>query len=343
MNTATQFSLDLAWTGFDNQTDEYINVKYSIDGGGYITLPNIIGGGTGTIQYTSGLENNGSTTVTKTGLSGTTIQIQVCAQFNSNAETMTLDNVSVPNSSTYCPTPGIALAPTNVTCVGNTNGSIQVTATGGTPGYNVSWSGTSSGNPAGTEIASSGGTYNITNLAAGTYNVTVTDVNSMTASNSVTLTATNPQENASFAYAKSGYCQAGADSSPTIYGNTGGTFSAPGQVSINASTGVIDVSASTAGGPYTITYTTGGPCPVSATFAVSIVNCAPGATLADALILDNYVTGKADPGDKIRLTASISNSQAADYEGVQIVLNNDPNVTLVGGSFKTTPVAVDDA
>ena len=342
MNTATQFSLNLAWTGFDVQTDEYINVKYRIDGGSYITIPNIVGGGAGTIQYASGLDQNGSTVVTQTGLSGTTIQIQICAQFNANLESMTIDNVSVPGSNSFCPAPTIMLAGTNVTCTGGNNGSILVTANSGTPGYNVSWSGPSSGNPAGIEIASAGGTYTIPNLTAGMYTVTVTDANSMTASSTITLTTINPPGNASFAYSKSGYCQAGADPTPIIYGNMGGTFTAPAQVIINAMTGTIDVSASTPGGPYNITYTTSGPCPVSSIFAVSIVNCVPGATLTDAFVVDNGQAGKADPNDRIRLTATISNTQAADYEGTQMTLNNDPRVTFVSNSFKSTPVAVGD-
>jgi hypothetical protein len=342
-NTATQFSLNLAWTGFDVQTDEYINVKYSIDGGSYITIPNIVGGGAGTIQYSSGLDQSGNTVVTQTGLTGSYLQIQICGQFNANLESMTIDNVSVPGSNSYCPAPTIMLAPTHVTCTGGNNGSILVTADSGTPGYNVSWSGPSNGNPAGIEIAAPGGTYNITNLTAGLYTVTVTDANGMTASSSTTINTLNPPGNASFAYAKSGYCKAGTDPTPIIYGNMGGTFTAPAQVIINAMTGTIDVSASTAGGPYTITYTTPGPCPVSSTFAVSIVNCAPGATLVDAIVIDNGQTGEADPNDRIRLTATITNAQAADYEGTQLTLTNDPRVTFVTNSFKSTPVAVDDA
>ncbi len=343
MNTATQFSLNLAWTGFDVQTDEYINVKYRINGGSYITIPNIVGGGAGTIQYASGLDQNGSTVVTQTGLSGSFIQIQICAQFNATLETMTIDNISVPGSNSYCPAPTIMLSPTHVTCTGGNNGSILVTANSGTPGYNVSWSGPSSGNPAGIEIASPGGTYTIPGLTAGIYTVTVTDVNGMTASSSTTINTLNPPGNASFAYPKSGYCQAGIDPTPTIYGTPGGTFTAPAQISINAMTGTIDVSASTPGGPYNITYTTSGPCPVSSTFAVSIVNCVPGATLTDAFVIDNGQAGKADPNDRIRLTATISNAQAADYEGTQMTLNNDPRVTFVSNSFKSTPVAVGDA
>ena len=341
LNTGTMFSVGLTWTTFDNE--DYINVKYSIDGGAYVTLPNALSNGApGTIQYPSpSLDQSGSITVTKTGLSGNTIQIQVCGNFNN--ESITVDNVSVPNSTTYCPTPDITLTPTNVTCVGGSNGSILVTASGATPGYHVSWSGQSSGNPAGTEIASSGGSYNISNLTAGMYTVSVTDANGQTATGMTTLTALNPLQNAAFSYAKPGYCQTGSDPTPVIYGNTGGMFSAPAQVSINPSTGTIDLSASTMGGPYTITYTTAGPCAGTATFALSIVNCQPGATLTDALTIDNGTSGKADPNDRIRLTATISNGQTADYEGVQLTPNNDPRVTFVANSFKSTPVAVDDA
>ena len=63
-------------------------------------------------------------------------------------------------------------------------------------------------------------------------------------------------------------------------------------------------------------------------FAVSIVNCAPGATLVDAIVIDNGSTGKADPNDRIRLTATISNAQAADYEGTQLTLINDLLCTI---------------
>ncbi|HRE96769.1 MAG TPA: SprB repeat-containing protein, partial [Flavobacteriales bacterium] len=78
--------------------------------------------------------------------------------------------------------------PTAVSCNGGTNGSILVTASGGTPGYNVSWTGPAAGNPAGVEIAASGGNYNITGLAQGTYTVTITDANNCTRTVSATVT-----------------------------------------------------------------------------------------------------------------------------------------------------------
>ena len=73
----------------------------------------------------------------------------------------------------------------------NSDGSIQVTATGGTIQYDVSWTGPSSGNPPGKEITVSGGTYVINGLTAGTYSVTVTDNNGCTASSNATLNPIN--------------------------------------------------------------------------------------------------------------------------------------------------------
>ncbi|PZX94442.1 hypothetical protein DOS84_07425 [Flavobacterium aquariorum] len=58
---------------------------------------------------------------------------------------------------------------TNVDCFGNTNGSATVTATGGTPEYTYLW-----------DDALAQTTATATNLAAGTYHVTVTDANGCT-------------------------------------------------------------------------------------------------------------------------------------------------------------------
>ena len=173
--SGTMFSVDLSWTGFDVQADEYINVKYSIDGGGYVTVPNVAGGGAGTIQYAAGLDQNGSLTVTKTGLSGSTIQIQICGNFNANAESMTIDNVSVPGSNPFCPAPEPSLTATNVTCNGQANGTITTTVTNGTAPFTYAWS------------DGSVTTQNRTNLAPGTYTVTVSDANMATGTASVMI------------------------------------------------------------------------------------------------------------------------------------------------------------
>ena len=72
---------------------------------------------------------------------------------------------------------------------------------------------------------------------------------------------------AAFSYAKSSYHQDEADPTPTITGTTGGTFSAtPSGLSINTSTGTIDLDASTIQS-YTITYTVSG---VSSNFSLGV-------------------------------------------------------------------------
>jgi len=66
-------------------------------------------------------------------------------------------------------------------CYGSLDGSATITVNGGINGYQVSWTGPQTGNPAGTEVNNSGGTYTIPNIQAGSYLITVTDVNNCVA------------------------------------------------------------------------------------------------------------------------------------------------------------------
>ncbi len=78
-------------------------------------------------------------------------------------------------------------------------------------------------------------------------------------------------DDASFSYSKSGYCQSESDPTPTITGETGGTFSSTSGLALNSTTGQIDLSASTLGN-YVVTYTTTAPDQNSATVNVSITD-----------------------------------------------------------------------
>ena len=66
---------------------------------------------------------------------------------------------------------------TPVNCYGEGNGSVAITVNGGTPPYNVSWSGVESGDPLGSEITVSGDSWTIIDLEEGMYEIAITDLN----------------------------------------------------------------------------------------------------------------------------------------------------------------------
>lgn len=76
----------------------------------------------------------------------------------------------------------------------------------------------------------------------------------------------------SFAYAQTMYCEGTGTIFPSSISQTGGVFSGPSEIVFaNSSTGEIDLTASSAGGPYTIQYQiTNAYCEDSTTFDISI-------------------------------------------------------------------------
>ncbi|MFM9903960.1 MAG: carboxypeptidase-like regulatory domain-containing protein [Pyrinomonadaceae bacterium] len=104
--------MDLTWVGFDSDVmantllTDWIKVQYSVNGGAYTTVPNVVGGhpGPATIAYpfqNPGGSFDGSTTINVTGISGTTMRIRVVTFTNANAELVTMDNVSVPQNGVF--------------------------------------------------------------------------------------------------------------------------------------------------------------------------------------------------------------------------------------------------
>ena len=111
-----------------------------------------------------------------------------------------------------------------------------------------------------------------TYTAIGTYNVIFQACNSGgCATETILITVTGISEDPTYTYSSTTECQSGTDMSATITGDLGGTFtSVPAAgISLNAATGFIDVSASTAGS-YDITYTTAGVCANTLTISVTI-------------------------------------------------------------------------
>ena len=125
------------------------------------------------------------------------------------------------------------------------------------------WSGTGITN-------SATGTFDPATAGPGSHIITYTISGSCGATDTETIVV-NATDDPSFTYASGSFCLTDPNPSPTITGLTGGTFTIDNGGVINASTGVIDIAASGAGS-YTVTYTTNGPCPTSATFAISLSN-----------------------------------------------------------------------
>ena len=205
--------------------------------------------------------------------------------------------------------------PQNTYCASDTDPMPTITGTGG---------GTFSGT-AGLSINGGTGLIDLDASTAAAHIVTYTTPGPCAASSTFNITI-NPDDDPSFSYAQNTYCESDADPTPTITGLAGGTFSAPVQVSINGSTGAIDLSNSTVGGPYTITYLTNGNCPQSATFQITIN---PDDDPSFSYGATTYCAGDADPTPTITgdLGGTFSGSGGLVIDGSTGVIDLDASTT----------------
>ena len=164
-------------------------------------------------------------------------------------------------------------------------------------------------------------------------------------------------------YPKAAYCQNEPNPSPTLNGTSGGVYSSTNGLSINNSSGLINLTASTPG-TYTVSYTPAtGVCPVPATFTL-VVNAVPtvsagqdqticageSVTLtangASTYIWDNGVSNgvsfSPSTSELYTVTGTDANS-CQDTDQVQITVNPLPTVTSFdGGSNYCTGDVVSD-
>ncbi|UOQ54755.1 beta strand repeat-containing protein [Hymenobacter cellulosivorans] len=110
-----------------------------------------------------------------------------------------------------------------------------------------------------------------TATASGNYTVVVTTTGGCTATSAPVAVTVNPATSATFSYPATTFCASGTNPTATVTGTTGGTFSSTSGLSLNATTGAINLAASTPG-TYTVTYSVAGTCPSSATQTVTITN-----------------------------------------------------------------------
>jgi gliding motility-associated-like protein len=223
-------------------------------------------GGTGTLNYT--WSPNVSTTASATNIASGNYSVTVTDQNGCSASV----NLVVPNSNG--PTVTIQSS-SNISCFGLSNGTATASVTGGTAPYTYSWS------PSGGSLATASG------LAAGTYIVSVTDVDGCIGSASVTITA-----------------PAAISITETIIDSDCATNN--GQISIVASGG---------SGPYTYAWQPNSSSSsavnglAAGTYSVTVTD-ALGCTSSESYIVDVQGT----------IPVTISPSSATIFEGESVVL-----------------------
>ncbi|HLP21343.1 MAG TPA: choice-of-anchor L domain-containing protein, partial [Chitinophagales bacterium] len=134
------------------------------NGTGTGSIANTVSGGT--LPYTFNW-NDGGNTQNRTNISAGSYTVTV----TDNGSCTAVASAAVTEPAALV----VATTPTQVSCNGNANGAITTNVTGGTGTYTYNW-------------ADGTTTPNRTNLAAATYNLTVTDANACNATASVTIT-----------------------------------------------------------------------------------------------------------------------------------------------------------
>ena len=172
--------------------------------------------------------------------------------------------------------------------------------------------------PAGLSINTQTGVIDKNASTAGTYSVDYTTTGScpITVTNSITITAL---DDATFAYGSSAYCDNVSDPTPTK--SASGVFSSSTGLSINTSTGEVDLDASTAG-TYVIGFVTSGSCPNSSIQTLTI-NAAPTVAISGTL---SYCAGS---NTTLTATAGLSSYLWSSGETTQ-------SITATAGSYTVT-------
>ena len=205
------------------------------NGSANATASVIPSGGAG--QYTYLWSPSGGTAATATGLAA---GVYTCTITDANGCILTKTfTITQPTNINIIP------SQTNLSCNGGSNGSATVSVSGGTGTYTYSWS------PSGGTAATA------TGLSAGVYNVTVTDANGCTATQSFTITEPAALSAVLSPTKINVSCNGGTNGSATVIG-VGGTGSYT--YSWSPSGGNAATATGLAAGIYTVTVTDANGC-----------------------------------------------------------------------------------
>jgi hypothetical protein len=202
-----------------------------------------------------------------------------------------------------------SIAPTNVSCFGLTNGSINLTVNGGVGGYAFNWNNSSSN-------------QNLSNIGAGSYTVTITDANSCSATSTTSITQPSQINiTATITNITCGGVNNGSITATVTGGNSGYTYN----WSNSATTANIS---NLAPGTYTLTSTDANGCSANQSF-----NIAPVAPLSATATSTNVTCGGLSNGT-ITLTV---NGGTTPYSFLWNDGNTNQNRTgLSNGNYSVT-------
>ncbi|TXK73429.1 T9SS type A sorting domain-containing protein [Mesonia sp. K4-1] len=262
----------------------------------------------GTAPYTY-LWSNAATTASIVGIAAGTYNVTIT---DANGCTDT-SSVTITE-----PAPLVAsgVVDANVTCNARNEGAATASATGGTAPYTYLWSNAET-------------TASITGLAAGTYNVTITDANGCTDASSVTITEPAPLV-ASGVVDANVTCNGGTDGAATVNISSGGAAPFTYLWSNSATTASLS---GVAAGTYFVTITDANGC--TATSSITITE--PTALVATSVV-DSNITCNA--GTNGSATASATGG-TAPYN--YLWSNAATTASIVGVAAGTYSVTITDA
>ncbi len=215
------------------------------------------------------------------------------------------DNSTVQVTVTTSPTAGFSYAGTPY-CEGS--GAATVTFD---PGASA---GTFAAVPSTTDLVinATTGEVDLNTSVPGTYTVEndIPAAGGCVAANETTTITITAQDDPTFDYGgATSFCENETNPVATISGTAGGTFtSTPAGIAVDGSTGEIDISTSTAGASYDITYTTTGTCPDNSTLTVTL-NESPTAPTGGSTAASNTIC----EGESVDITAAGSTGTGVTY------------------------------
>lgn len=283
------------------------NVSAGAPGYTYSWSPNI---GAGPGPYNVCPTSTTVYTVTVTDLTGTTAV---------STSTVTVSPATTAN-----------MAKVDITCNGSANGTISVNPSGGTPGYTYSWS------------TGAMGVTSVSNLAPGSYSVTITDANGCSSVTSATIT--QPLALATPTVATSVTCNGGSNGTAGVNpsgGTSGYLYSWSNTKTTQNITGI-------QAGVYTVTVTDSKGCkaiasinvtqpatPVTATLSVvNHVSCFAGSNGAVSATGGGGTPGYTYSWNSGNTTSTVSNLMAGSYS---VTITDSKGCTIAGNLNVTQP------